>query len=405
MRRILLASAAAVALVTLLSGCIFDAERRVDEGLVDEYTDASFYELPATIAPGDPGELIRTKEIASAPAGTRAWRVIYHSRDMAGSDIPVSAIVIVPDTPAPKDGRTVVSWAHPTTGAAQKCGPSLDLNPFLLIEGMDELLLAGYAVVATDYQGMSVAGPSSYLLGVTEGNNVLDAVRAGRNLEEAHLGDDVLLWGHSQGGQAALFAAQQAPTYAPELTLKGVAVAAPAADLSVLMSDDIVNLSGVTIASLAIPAFTAAYADRYSEAEMHAILSPEGLAATPAMAELCLLSETKELHAIADPLVGHYVTSDPSTTEPWATLLKENSAGGSPIGVPIFVAQGIADALVVPASTEGYVKNLCAAGEDVTFETYDGITHALIADVATPKVLDFFAEVMKGTRSPKSCGE
>jgi len=160
----------------------------------------------------------------------------------------------------------------------------------------------------------------------------------------------------------------------------------------------------VTIASLAIPAFTAAYADRYTAEEMGAILTPEGAKATPTMAAMCLLSENKEIHAIADPLIGNYVTSDPSTTEPWATLLKENSAGGSPIGVPIFVAQGLGDKLVIPKSTEGYVKSLCAAGENVTFEEYNDVTHALIADIATPKMLEFFAAANTGTATSRSCG-
>ncbi len=388
-----------------VSGCVFDAERRAGEEIVDEFTDATFYDLPATLEPGDPGDIIRAREILSAPLGTQAWRVIYHSRDMAGNDIPVAGIVIVPDGPAPEEGRTIVSWAHPTTGSAQKCGPSLDSNPFLLIEGMDELLAAGYAVAATDYQGMSVAGASSYLLGVTEGNNVLDAARAARNLEGTGVGSRLLLWGHSQGGQAALFAAQQVRDYAPEFELEAVAVAAPAADLRQLLTDDIVDLSGVTITSYAFPAFTAAYADRYSQAQMEAILTPEGLAATPKMAALCLLSENKAIHAIAEPLVGHYVTSDPATTEPWATLLAENSAGSAPIDVPLYVAQGLADTLVLPKVTTSFVQRLCDSGEDVTFQTFSGVTHGFVADVATPDVVGFFVGVERGSHPGGNCGE
>lgn len=387
----------------LLSGCIWNLERGEVGDIVDEYTDETFYELPADIPAGEPGEIIRIRPMLEAPAGSQAWRVIYHSRDMAGNDIPVSGIVIVPDLPIGAGDRTTVSWAHPTTGSAPACGPSLDANPFDLIEGLYELLAAGYAVAATDYQGMSIDGPSSYLLGITEGNNVIDAVRAAQLIPGTDLGDDVLLWGHSQGGQAALFAAQQFEDYAPELTLQGVAVAAPAADLNALMTDDIVNLSGVTIASLAIPAMRAAYADRYSSDEMNAILTPEGLEAIPSMEGLCLLKQNKELHAIADPLIGNFVTSDPATTEPWATVLRENSAGGSPIGAPIFIAQGLADELVIPTATQGYVERLCAAGERVEFEKYDGITHALIADVAVPKVIAWFEQVQAGNPITATC--
>ena len=131
----------------------------------------------------------------------------------------------------------VVGWAHPTTGAVAKCAPSNGIDPFDLIEGMTDLLNAGYAVAAADYPGLGVAGPSSYLIGTTEGNSVLDAIRAAQNMPEtgAINRSDVLLWGHSQGGQAALFAGQDATSYAPELRVKAVAVAAPAADLGALL--------------------------------------------------------------------------------------------------------------------------------------------------------------------------
>lgn len=385
-----------------LSGCIWNLERGEVGDIVDEFTDETFYDLPAEIPAGDPGEIIRIRPMLEAPAGSRAWRVIYHSTDMAGNDIPVSGLVIVPDLPL-GDDRPIVSWAHPTTGSAPACGPSLDHNPFDLIEGIYDLLAAGYAVAATDYQGMSIDGPSSYLLGVTEGNNVIDAVRAAKLIPDTGIGDRVLLWGHSQGGQAALFAAQQMPDYAPELTLEAVAVAAPAADLNALMTDDITDISGVTIASLAIPAMSAAYADRYSQDELQAILTPEGIAAIPEVEKMCLLTQTKEIHDITGPLIGNFVTSDPATTEPWATILKENSAGASPIGVPIFLAQGLADQLVVPAANEAYVQRLCAAGEHVQFEKYDGVTHALIAYASVPKVVYWYEQVLAGNPITSTC--
>ena len=393
---------AAVCCVVLLSGCI-NLERRVEEGIVEEFTDPDFYALPTRLDPGDPGELIRFQSILSGPVGALAWRVIYHSRDMAGNDIPVSAVVVVPELPVGKKDRPVVSWGHPTTGSAQKCGPSLNLDPFLFIEGLDSLLEAGYAVVATDYQGMSVAGPSSYLLGVTEGNNVIDAVRAARQLPDSGIGTDVLLWGHSQGGQAALFAAQQFESYAPELTLHGVAVAAPAADLNGLLSDDIIDVSGVSIASYAIPAFEVAYANRFPEADMASILTPAGAAAAPKIAEMCLLTQNKEIHAIAEPLVGGYVTSNPATTEPWATMLAENSAGNAPINVPMFVAQGDSDTLVIPAITSEYVNRLCAAGEHVEFVTYPNTTHGLIATKALPTVVPWLTDALNGNATTSTC--
>lgn len=400
-RRSLLVTGVIIALLGGVLGA--DAIRRHIEGEADLQTDPAFYTVPTPLAAGNPGDIIRVEEIASAPLGSAAWRVIYHSRDLRGEDIPVSAVVIVPDTPPPAGGRTVVAWGHPTTGAAAKCAPSLGVDPFQLIEGHHEFLAEGYAIVATDYPGMGVAGPSAYLLGIPEANSVLDAVRAARQIDGAHTGDRLVLWGHSQGGQAALFAAERAATYAPELTLLGVAVAAPAANLSELMSDDIVNVSGVTIASYAIPAYEAAYGDRYPDGEIAAILTAAGTAATPEMAALCLLSQNREIHAIADPLIGGYVKSDPSTTEPWETLLKENSAGAEPLTVPVFVGQGLADELVKPKATEDYVTLLCSQGADVAFHRYPGITHGLAAYASLPEMLLWLSTVTSGRTPSSTC--
>ncbi|MDH6180664.1 pimeloyl-ACP methyl ester carboxylesterase [Microbacteriaceae bacterium SG_E_30_P1] len=386
----------------LLTGCFWNAERRLEEDVVDELTDAEFYDVPDDTPAGQPGEIVRTKPILSAPLGSLAWRIIYHTTDLAGEDVLASAVLAIPDLPAPDDGYPVVSWGHPTTGAARDCAPSLLFDPFLMMTGIHEFLLAGHAVVATDYPGMAVPGDSSYLIGVTEGNSMLDAVRAARNLDPS-IGADVTLWGHSQGGQAALFAAQQAAAgYSPDLTITSVATAAPAADLSQLMTDDLEYMEGVTIASYAFPSYEAAYASRYSKDEIRSVLTDAGASAVDELASLCLLTQGDQLHSLARPLIGSFVSSDPSTTEPWKTMLAENNAGGSPIDVPIFIGQGLADTTVDPTSTESFVESLCAAGESVDYRTYEGISHLLAADASMPHVLSWLRQVESG-EAPSTC--
>jgi pimeloyl-ACP methyl ester carboxylesterase len=395
----------AMVAVLSLSGCSQDTDRRLVDGYVEEMTEQPFYTLPSPLPAGAPGGIVRTEELASAPAGTVAWRVLYHSTDVVGTAIVVSGVIVAPDTPAPAGGRPVVGWGHPTTGTAPKCAPSNGIDPFDLIEGMGDLINAGYAVAAADYPGLGVPGPNSYLVGTSEGNSVLDAVRAAGNLPETGVtsGSDVLLWGHSQGGQAVLFAAQDAPTYAPELQVRGVAVAAPAAELGALLNDDIVDASGVSLGSYAFAAYQTVYGATTPGLSLDQILTPEGAAATPGMAELCLIGQNKELHALADPLVGNYLKADPTTTQPWATLLAENTPGAKPVAVPLFVAQGDADTLVLPAATEQFVTGACTAGDHVIFKTYQGASHGTVATVAMPDVLTFFQATREGTPPTSTC--
>jgi hypothetical protein len=76
-----------------------------------------------------------------------------------------------------------------------------------------------------------------------------------------------------------LFAAARAPQYAPELDIEAVAVAAPAADLTALLSDHIDDISGVTIGSYTFAAYAEVYADR--GATLESILTPRRRRCSP----------------------------------------------------------------------------------------------------------------------------
>ena len=269
-RRLLIGVGATLVAVLATSGIV----RQCSDDVVEHETLGTFNVLPDPLPSGQPGSLIRSERLLGAPNGAVAWRVLYHSTDLDGTPIGVSGIVVAPDLPPPDGGWPIVSWAHPTTGALGRCAPSEGLDPFLLVAGLHELLDAGYAVAATDYPGMGADGPASYLIGVSEGNSVLDAARAARAIPEAHAGTELFLWGHSQGGQAALFAAQQAQAYAPELTLRGVAVAAPAAELGELLDDHRNDVSGVTIGSYAFDALVKVYGPKDPNVRLDAVLTP-----------------------------------------------------------------------------------------------------------------------------------
>ena len=124
---------------------------------------------------------------------------------------------------------------------------------------------------------------------------------------------------------------------------------------------------------------------------------------TPATAQLCLFGDNLKLHTIARPLIGGYLRSDPASTPPWASLLAENTPGAPPDGLPVFVAQGGADTLVVPTATEGYVATACQGGGRMTFRLYPKDSHGTIAHSALPDVLLFLAGALAGTPPASTC--
>lgn len=383
------------AVVLMLVAVLVGAEGMRVGGDVAEAGDrAAFSVQPSPVPVGVPGALVKSEELVGAPPLTRAWRIMYHSTDLNGADVIVTGVLVVPFGAAPEGGRTVVSWGHPTTGSAPECAPSFMVDPFLLTEGLRAMLDRGYAVVGTDYAGMGTAGPDSYLVAATEAHNVLDAVRAARRIPEAHVGADVVLWGHSQGGQAVLRAAELAGSYAPELRIRAVAAAAPAAQLDRLVKAHLDDISGVTIGSYAFPAYARTYA-AVPGAQLGAILTPAAIAAAPTMNRLCLLSDLAELHRIGTPLVGRFFLADPTVTEPWRTLLLENSAGTVSFDAPLFLAQGESDTLVIPADTRAFADHERTLGMDVTFEAIPFADHGTVAYLAIPALMSWLDQKLR----------
>ncbi|GAB2464961.1 putative esterase [Conyzicola lurida] len=389
------ALAVAVAAAVLLAGCSAVDPEPASPAIAD-----TFYELPDPLPHGEPGEIVRSEPVEDAPEGSNAWRVLYHSTDAVGSDILVSGLVIAPDSPAPMFGRPIVSWGHPTTGAAVACAPSLSESPFDQILGLRELLDAGAVVAATDYSGLGAAGPGSYLVGATEGANVLDAARAARALPETGASHDLYLWGFSQGAHAALFAGQLAAEYAPDLTLRGVAAAAPPTDLAALFASGVEDPAALALSAYALDAYSSAYAHR--GAELSTILTAAAVAAVPRVAGLCS-SQESELEALATPLLGGYFAADPREVEPWAGILADNSPGATAIGVPVFIAQGEQDTLVDPAVTRAYTDRACAAGETVGYLSLSSLGHGETAVGALEPVLDWFARIQNGETVASDC--
>ena len=77
----------------------------------------------------------------------------------------------------------------------------------------------GFAVVATDYQGLGGPGPHPYLIWQAEGRSVLDGVREALAAYPGESWQAVFITGQSQGSGAAIGATVIAPNYAPDVPL------------------------------------------------------------------------------------------------------------------------------------------------------------------------------------------
>ena len=126
----------------------------------------------------------------------------------------------------------MVSWAHRSSGIIDQCAPSTAPNKDGKVDlygyggFISQLLNAGYAVAATDYEGLGNDGEHPYIVADSEGREVIDAVRAAIQAEPS-LSTSWFSVGHSQGGQAAIAAGKLAETWGEGLDFRGTIGLAP----------------------------------------------------------------------------------------------------------------------------------------------------------------------------------
>jgi len=354
----------------------------------------AFYAVPDPLPAGNPGEVIKTEPVASTKLHGTLTRVMYHSRSIQDRDIPVTGLIAVPNTPPPADGYPVISWAHGTSGIADKCAPSLSPDDYADLA--NNLLDAGYVVVGTDYEGLGTPGRHPFIVGESEARGTLDMVRAARNLPDAHASDRYLVWGHSQGGHAAMFALHIANAWAPELHLVGVVAGAPPSQLSLLYTA--LQTSPFKYYLLMAGAgLNAAYGDQ--GAPLDAVLTPTGLDALPAVDEGCTADVGR---ATADLPTSSVAKGDPSTVPAWAKLLNDNDPGKFTAAAPepLLIIQGGNDEQIPVASTSLLFDQLCTIGQVEQRWIYPGQSHAGVVAPSFGDMLTWITDRFSGGPAP-----
>jgi pimeloyl-ACP methyl ester carboxylesterase len=268
------------------------------------------------------------------------------------------------------------------------------------IPGLDDMLARGYVIAATDYPGLGTAGVHPYMIGESEGRAVLDMVRAAVAMPEPGAAARFVVWGHSQGGHAALYAGELAHRYAPDLTLLGVAAAAPATYLAPLFEADINSTDGRMLAAYALWSWSAIY-----RVPLETVLRPQAFPAVRKVANDCIEAINQALGALMAerPLQKVFLKGDLTKIEPWRTFIARNTPGHAPGGVPYFLAQGTADQIVRPAITARFMQALCRQGAPVRFVSLPGASHTAVARASARAAVAWMADRFAGTLPPDNC--
>ncbi len=353
----------------------------------------AFYSVPEPLPTTGAGTVLKSEPLSVAGLHGHAYRVMYLSESVTNRPVPVTGLVVVPDRSPPAGGYPVVSWGHGTNGMADQCAPSLD--PATDVPLANDLLDQGWEVTASDYQGEGTPGLMPYLVGVSAARNTIDIVRAARHLAGAHASADYVVWGHSEGGQTAMFALDIGPTYAPDLRLKGVVAGAPPSQFFAIYQ--FLQTSPYRYyLFMAAGGFHAAYGSR---APLDQVLTPLGISLLPVLHKGC---SGYVAGATSRYTLTQLTKADPFTVPAWKPLLTENDPGAvtraSP--VPLLIIQGGSDEQIPVASTALLATHLCGLGQDLERWIYPGQSHAGVIAPSAPDMIHWIADRFAGAPDP-----
>ena len=355
---------------------------------------------PPGFAFGAPGTLLAAQPVTDldpslVALGAHEWRVWYTSRSgLNNRPVIVSGMVIEPAGTAPAGGWPVIAWAHGTTGVADDCAPSSTSDLLGQLPIVLPLLQQGYLITATDYEGLGTPGPHPYLVPTSEGRSVIDSVRAARGL----VPDTSKRWavfGASQGGQAAWATDELARSWGKGLDFLGAAATAPAADIAPVTADvpNGLSQSDLGLYPLVLYGLKLQHPNlRYSD-----YLSGQALAETPLIPVTCATEQV-----FAGLPASDFAPRSAAALRLVHRYLEENALPQRRASGPMFVAQGTADNVVLPAWNDAAVAAACRIGDVVQYTKYAGAGHPALP-AAEVDVVTWLDGRFAGVPAPDNC--
>jgi pimeloyl-ACP methyl ester carboxylesterase len=362
---------------------------------------SAFWDTVPTRVPADAkrGDLLWMAERTDAPRNARAWNIVYVTESANKGLEYASGEVYVPRAAASTPRRLLV-WGVGTAGFQDSCAPSRTplyrQNRTTRVPAIETLMDRGYVVAMSDYQGLGVPGGTAYLDGPLQAKASFDAARAAMKIPGAAAGNEVGLYGFSQGGQTVLWAAHLAATYAPELKVVGIAPIAPASrhlDLSFY--------------DLGIPANAGYFIARmaglqvgHPELHLRDILTPAGLEMLPVMSWGCY-----EIFAKASQLTEPFARREAlAEGTPWRARLEANDQFlPLPTSIPVLLIQGDADIDVPVQLTQAVRRDLCGQKIAVEYHELPEVGHNDAVPPSAALLPDWFDARFAGRQAQDTC--
>jgi alpha-beta hydrolase superfamily lysophospholipase len=352
---------------------------------------SNFYETPAPLPAGKPGDLIRAEQAYEYHLSYEAstFRILYHSRSQQGEDVAVSGVVLVPDGAPPTGGWPVIGWAHDFVGSARQCAPSLlkNLNQGPLLSMYASL---GYAVVATDYAGLGTDFPHAAFDTRSNALDLIYSIPAAR-AALPQLGKKWVVAGYSRGASVAVGVAESIdeigdPNYLGAISIAGVAE-----------PDELFQRLASGTGQPMLLFLAQGVKTIFPEFRIQEILTEKATPMYQSMSDAC------------EALPGSDVVQNELLKPGWENnsyvkkFCERNRLGGKPAYGPLLVINGEADPAVPAALTARAVGQLCAQKDRILFVKYPGLDASGALGNSVSEQLSWIKARFAGLPAPNNC--
>ncbi|WP_343682754.1 lipase family protein [Acinetobacter baylyi] len=382
-------------------------QEKYGDGRVSE-----FYTLKSAI-PEQPGKLLKTEAIHNPyirlANDSQAIRILYSSTSGKDSKTPivVSGSIHLPKGNPPKDGWPVVLWAHGTVGLADACAPSWSGRSYRDVQYLNRWLNEGFAVVATDYEGLGVAGPHLLINNPMLAYSILDSGRAALKTK-LPLANKFVIVGQSQGGAGAVAASSYSATYAPDLNIKGsIGTGVIYKDPEATPEKNQLKLNPYEVSpSLAYGIYSFLVTQSlYPEIKTEEIFTPEAAPLVEQARNACLTNFMGDIQTAGLSPAQAYKPNPPASYKKLQEK-ESNDYGYYPtlkISHPLFIGTGANDRTPDARSQMKLVADACKAGTVVEGHLYHGLGHSETVNASLKDSIPFAKKAIAGEKIQAIC--
>ncbi|MDT5352606.1 MAG: hypothetical protein QOJ56_1138 [Mycobacterium sp.] len=374
-----------------------------------------------------PGKVLNTRSIHYRAFGVPTWltatQLLYRSTSQTGNPtVNVTSVIQPPD----QDDKTkVISYQSAYDSLNQNDEPSYAISGGVTLGGLvpnvelavfGPFLADGYTVIVPDTEGQR----ADFAAGPEYGMNTLDSIRAVFSPSSTvGLPDDakVAMLGYSGGAIATEWAAELAPTYAPDVNARMIGAA-----MGGLLVDPAHNLhyiEGTWFWAGVMPMALVGIA-RAFEKDFTSYLTPTGVTVFNEMQTTSIVDVLGRYKGLTWQKLVRPEYPTPERLPLYVSCANKliMGTGGTPT-IPLFIGQGAngelegtpgnkkgiraGDGVMIAGDVRTLARNYCAKGTKVYYEQYKALSHITSVAIWLPNSIAWIKERFADLPAPQNC--